>query len=148
MIHFRIMQHTIYIVLFISLFLIACDGNDGKNNDDCVDVSGNSNFIEDNIDCPADAVVQICTGFRCDFEQTNQSLSVSFGPSDCVPSTCFDFSCDSSIREQGTTNFTPVFGEYTIETVSGNLITGTVLVTDEETDETTEFNFSCSPLVI
>ena len=152
----------LFLLLLSLLIFIGCDDNSSNSIPvstgappglDCLDASSNSNIIEESIDCPADAVVNICTGFVCDTDTPGQgepvtrSSNLFFAPSNCEASGCFDFRCDSSMFVE---DFT--FGEYAIDTVSGNVITGTVLLTDENTNETTnettELNFACSPLVI
>lgn len=156
----------IFNILMLSLFvIIGCD--DGNNNSmpvstgpppgaDCLDASSNSNVLEENMDCLAEAVVDICTGFICEISSTGDGGPVTrrsnlfFAPSNCEATSCLDFSCNGMTTDSssGMLIEKPTFGEYTLETVSGNVITGIVLLTDEETSETRELAFSCSPLVI
>jgi hypothetical protein len=142
--------------LLLALYGGCSDGKNGTNQDDCLDASSNSSIIEEHIDCPADAVVQICTGFICDIANPSQNnpftatSTLLFNPSNCVSSSCLDFTCESTITDSGTGMLIeiPVIGDYTIDTVSGNVVTGTVLLTDEEAQEIAEFDFACSPFVI
>ena len=151
----------IYVVIIPLLLLSiygSCGGsqNNGTETEDCLDASSNSSILEENMDCPADAVVQICTGFICDIESTSQnnpfavSSNLSFSPSNCESSSCFEFTCEGTITdtELGMINEVPVKGDYSIDTVFGNVITGTVFLSNEETQEIVEFSFSCSPFVI
>lgn len=153
-------------LLILSFFLLAaCDSNDNNSfpvttgappGQDCLDASSNSNVLEENMDCLAEAVVDICTGFICELSSPGEGGPVArrsnlmFAPSNCEATSCFEFNCDSMTTDSssGMLIETAVFGEYTLETVSGNVITGTVVLTDEETNETREVAFSCSPLVI
>ena len=162
---FKLPKGLICLLLFSIFITVGCDDNNNNSFPvttgappglDCLDASSNSSIIEDNIDCPAEAVVNICTGFVCDIDSTGQGGPVTrrsalfFAPSNCEASSCLDFSCDSQTSDSssGMLIDKPSFGEYTIDTVFGNVITGTVFLTDEETSETKKLSFSCSPLVI
>ena len=135
---------TICVFVIISLFFIGCDGNGGNNmpTDDCMDASNNSSILEQNMDCPTGALVQICNNFICDLDSIINA--VLFTAQTCDPTSCFDFTCQ--LTDFGTLNDFGI-GDFSIVTISGNRITGTVLVTDAETEEITEFDFDCSPIV-
>ena len=148
MIKNRLVKHSFCNLVLAAAFaiLVSCDGggNDNTHNNDCLNASSNSNIIEEHIECPAEAVVQICTGFACTLDESAGIEALFFTPSDCTTSYCFNFSCDSSLLETiGSVAEMPAFGEYVIESVSGNTISGTVRITDEETQEVSEFQYSC-----
>jgi len=75
-------------------------------------------------------------------------LSATFLPFACTTSNCLDFRCDIGLRDNDNPTITvPGVGDFNIDTVSGNTITGAVLVTDEENQEATEFDYICSPVI-
>lgn len=116
---------------------------------DCLDASSNSNILENSAECPTDALVQMCNTFLCDFEESNSTntliLNRVFRAFTCMESSCFDFTCDVS----DISNPLEILGigEFNIETVMGNQITGTLTFTEDGTQEMTGFDYRCSPLV-
>ncbi|GJM15675.1 MAG: hypothetical protein DHS20C13_10020 [Thermodesulfobacteriota bacterium] len=104
----------------------------------CLDASSDSRILEDNIECPTDALVQICNTFLC------SNLDLYFAPFVCLASSCFDFSCQ--VSELGDTFESMGTGDFNIETVVGNRITGMVTI-DFFGAGMVDFEYSCSPLV-
>jgi len=149
-------------IITLCMMIISCDGNNNMISNPqtktkpvptlppgCLDASNNSSILQENIECPTDALVQICNTFACDFEESNstnpEDLHRSFHPFTCIASSCFDFMCDvrnipGSLEFFGT-------GEFIIETVMGNQTTGILTFTEDGTQEMTNFDYRCSPLV-
>ena len=142
MIQIILVKHTLLLLMIAAAFafLVSCDGNN-NNNMDCLDASNNSNILENNIECPTDALVQMCNTFICQPVE----LGVIFLPEDCMQSGCFDFSCD--VRENSDPLTVIGTGDFNIETVAGNTITGVVFITVENTQEDMEFEYVCSPFI-
>lgn len=93
----------------------------------------------------------MCNTFSCtlfESDPNSPELSATFLPFTCTTSNCLDFRCDIGLRDNDNPAITvPGIGEFNIDTVSGNTITGAVLVTDEENQEATEFEYLCSPVI-
>ena len=149
-------------IIILCFYIISCDENNNMISmpeptplptppPDCLDASSNSNILENSIECPTDALVQICNPFSCTFFESDPNspeFLVSFAPFTCTASSCLDFTCDIGLRDFNNPAVTePGTGEFSIDTVSGNNITGSVLIDNEVSEEMAEFNYSCSPLV-
>lgn len=112
----------------------------------CLDASRNSTILEDNSECPAAVLVQMCNSFICNIENiSDQSTEeILFQSFTCEAFDCFNFTCavrdfDNSVDIIGS-------GEFNIEIVEGNSIDGSGIITDDA-QNTIEFNYSCSPLI-
>lgn len=142
---------TLCAAVFISIMLVGCDDNDTASSPiptappGCLDASSNSNILGENSECPTAALVEMCNSFICDIETSDQAAqSILFQSFTCEALDCFDFTC--MVRDFENSVVVIGSGEFNIESVTGNAIFGTGLLTDD-LQNTAEFNYSCSPIV-
>lgn len=104
----------------------------------CLDASDDSNIIEDSIECPTDALLQICNTFQCN------NLDFYLSPVMCAASSCFDVSC--FVAELDDT-FSPLGeGDFNIENVAGNNISGVVTI-EFFGGGAENISYQCSPII-
>lgn len=137
--------------VLISIMLLGCDDNNQSSSPvptappGCLDASSNSNILGENSECPTAALVEMCNSFVCDIEASDQEAqSILFQSFTCEALDCFDFTC--MVRDFEDSAVIIGSGEFNIESVTGNAIFGTGLLTDDS-QNTLEFNYSCSPIV-
>lgn len=149
-------------IVLLSIWVIGCDDNNNSINPPtptpaptpppgCIDALNNPEFLEENIDCPADALIEMCNTFACTFSEVGSDmseLSATFLPFTCTTSNCLDFTCDIGLEDDDNPAITlPGIGDFNIDTVLLNTITGSVFVEDENSIEPEEFDYICSPVI-
>jgi len=148
-------------MVLISIGLIGC--NDDNNSilssptptpsptllPNCVAASSNPEFLEDHIECPADALIQMCNTFSGSLfksDPNSSDFNASFLAYTCSRSSCFDFTCDVGLKDKNDpANTEPGIGKFNIETVTGNTISGIVLMTYDESLLDTEIDYVFTP---